>query len=224
MRYKVDWEAFVQEAREPHPKVFVTIAGYGSIETLHSAKAVYQWTNGRIAFERVYHLHHGTIDEWTTRIVEETCRLGSKLPIVALNEPIDVERCPCCNNSYSRVVDRGYGLKLAAPNWHRDSAACIYINPYQPSLALLFSLEGREIFAGHLHLCQRRHLHFACDEYEERSSIKTFPSVRAQVTRIVTMLLKDWQPATVLIGTGNHDSPCLIPDLVLPRCWEIRKH
>ena len=61
---------------EAPTRVFVTVAGYGSQQALHSMKAVYQWSDGRIAFERLYHLHSGTSDDWTTHIVEEAVRIG----------------------------------------------------------------------------------------------------------------------------------------------------
>lgn len=210
----------MRETALPSPRVLVTVGGYGTIEALHSAKAVYQWTDGRIVFERVYHLHAGTIDEWTTDIVDESVRLGRNIPIVLLDEPLDVAHCPCCRKSLSNVIDRGYGLRLVAPNWHTDSAGAIYINPQGPSLALTFSLEGREIFSASLHLCGGTHLQLSCDEYDERITVKRIPSVRMQVAHIVDNLLRDWQPAHLFMGTGDHDNPTIIDSLRLPNCWE----
>jgi hypothetical protein len=141
---KGDWEAFVAEGSAEKPRLLVTVSGYGTLEALHSAKAVYQWTDGRIVFERVYHLHSGTIDDWTTEIVDEVVRLGRKIPIVMVDGPLDVQGCPCCRHpSLSTVINRGYGLRRVAKNWDTASSASIYINPGQPSLAVNFALEER---------------------------------------------------------------------------------
>jgi hypothetical protein len=226
-RFKRDWEDFVREAALPKPRLLVTVGGYGTREVLHSAKAVYQWTDGRIVFERIYHLHAGTIGDWTTDIVNESVRLGRNIPIVLLDKPLDVAYCSCCRKSLSNVVDRGYGLRLVAPNWDADSAGVVYINPEQPSLAVTFSLDGREIFSASLHFCGGTHLDFECGEYSERVAIKPGPSVRDQVAQMLDNLLRDWCPARLLIGTGDHDNPDLMDGLRLPDCWEVvhaRKH
>ena len=127
-----------------------------------------------------------------------------------------VEQCPCCHKGLSRVFDRGYGLRSVAPNWDRDSAGRIYINPDRPSLAVDFALEQRLIFTETLHLCRGTHLHFECDDYDERHRIKRLPSV----TRLIENLLRDWNPARLLIGTGDHNAPHLLDGFELPRCWE----
>lgn len=219
-RFKQEWEDFVREAVLPSPRLLVTVAGYGTFTAVHSAKAVYQWTDGRIVFERVYHLHSGTIDDWTTDIVDESVRIGRNIPIVILDEPLDVAQCPCCRKSVSNVVDRGYALRRVARNWDTDSSAAIYINPHRASLALTFALEGREIFSASLHVCRGTHLHLICDEYDERVTLKRRGGARAQAVRIVEGLLRDWQPARLFIGTGDEDRPEIIPKLRLPDFWE----
>lgn len=164
LRHKQDWEAFIQEAQQSKPRLLSIISGYGTYEYIHSAKVTYQWTSGRIVFERVYHqLSSGNLDDWTTDIVEESGRLGRNIPLVLLDEPLDVKQCPCCHKGLNSVFDCGYGLCFVAPNWDRDSVGRIYINPNQPSLAINFALEDRFIFQGHLHLCGGAHLHFHCD-------------------------------------------------------------
>ena len=75
------------EAARPKPRLLATISAYGTADALHSAKVAFQWTDGRIAFERVYHLHTGTIDDWTTDIAEEVVRVGRRIPLVMLSEP-----------------------------------------------------------------------------------------------------------------------------------------
>lgn len=223
LRHKQEWESFIQEAQQPKPCLLATISGYGTVEYIHSAKVTYQWTSGRIIFERVYHqLGSGNLDDWTTDIVEESVRLGRNIPLVLLNEPLDVEQCPCCHKGLSNVFDRGYGLRCVAPNWDRNSFGSIYVNPSQPSLAVNFALEGRDIFAGHLHLCRGTYLHFTCDDYDERRPVKSRPSIRTQAVSLVENLLRDWKPARLLIGTGDPENPRLIDGLRLPGCWEAR--
>jgi len=222
LRCKQEWETFIQEAQQPKPRLLATVSGYGTYEYIHSAKVTYQWTSGRIIFERIYHqLSSGNLDDWTTDIIEESVRLGRNIPLVMLSEPLDVKHCPCCHKGLSNVFDRGYGLRCVVPNWDRDSVARVYVNPKQPSLAINFALEGLFIFFGSLHLCRRTHLHFHCDDYDERHSIKLRPSVRTQATCLIENLLRDWKPAQLLIGTGDHDTPHLIKSFELPRCWEV---
>jgi hypothetical protein len=222
-RSKQEWEEFVREAALPNPRLLVTVAGYGTRKAVHSAKAVYQWTDGRIVLERVYHLHTGSFDDWTTDIVDESVRLGRNIPIVLLDQPLDVTHCPCCRKSVSNVVERGYALRRVAPNWDTASAGAIYINPERPSLALTFSLDGREIFSASLHLCGGTDCHLACEEYDERIKLKRKPSVRTQAVQIVENLLRDWQPARLFIGTGDPDKPAMIDSLRLPDCWETSR-
>jgi hypothetical protein len=63
-------------------------------------------------------------------------------------------------------------------------------------------------------------LHYHSDGIDERVAVEERPSVRAQATRIVRAILKDWSPAKVFIGTGNPDAPDIINDLSLPLVWE----
>lgn len=220
-RHKQEWEAFIREAQLPKPRLLATISSYGTLEYIHSAKVTYQWTTGKIVFERVYHqLISGNIDDWATDLMEESVRLGLNIPLVIINDPLDVEHYPCCHKGLSNIINRGYSLRRVAPNWDRDSLGTIYINPDQPSLAIAFFLEGRSIFSGHFHLCRGKHLHFYCDGYDERRPVSRKPSVRGQVTRLIKNLLRDWGPAQLFIGTGDPDHPHLIDDLQLPRCWE----
>ena len=81
-------------------------------------------------------------------------------------------------------------------------------------------LLDRHLFSAHLHLCQGTHLHFTSDYYDERIKVRKRPSIRAQATKIVEKIVSDWEPAHIFIGTGNHDSPVLIDDFLLPKIWE----
>jgi hypothetical protein len=90
-RHKQEWEAFIREAQLPKPRLLATVSAYGTAEYVHSAKVTYQWTTGKIVFDRVYHqLVSGNIDDWTTDIVEECCRIGRPVPLVFLDSPLDV--------------------------------------------------------------------------------------------------------------------------------------
>ena len=216
---KRNWEEFVAESDNEKPQLLVTVSGFGTLNALHSVKSVYQWTDGRIAFERLYHVHSGMVDDWTTEIVAEAVRLGRHIPIALFERPYDVELCPCCHNSLSPVVDRGYGIRLTAENWDNASCASIYANPNQPSLAVDISLADRSVFALSLHLCNGKYLHIVGDDYEERLAIRPQPSVRTQATLTLQELLRDWRPAHVFIGTGDPDRPQLVDNMELPRDW-----
>ena len=111
------------EAQQAKPRLLATVSGYGTHEYIHSAKVTYQWTSGRIVFERVYHqLSSGNLDDWTTDIVEESVRLGRNIPLVLQDEPFEDEQCPGCHKGLSNIFDRGYGLRSVAPNWDRESS------------------------------------------------------------------------------------------------------
>ena len=49
--------------------------------------------------------------------------------------------------------------RLTDPTRLTESSCCIYINPTQPSLALVFFLRERQLLSGSLHLCQGKYLH-----------------------------------------------------------------
>lgn len=102
-----------------------------------------------------------------------------------------------------------------------DSLCTIYINPKNPSLVITVFLKNELLFSGYLHLCKDKHLHFKCDNYEECVPISRKPSVKIQAARIVNKVIKDWEPAKVLIGTGDENKPELISNLVLPNCWNL---
>jgi hypothetical protein len=106
------------------------------------------------------------------------------------------------------------------PGWATESSASIYINPGNPSLAMLISLRSEHMVQGHLHFCQGRYLHYHSEGIDDRLPIQSKPSVRAQASRIVQTVLQEWNPAKVFIGTGNPDSPKMISNLTLPNCWE----
>ncbi len=112
--------------------------------------------------------------------------------------------------------------RLTDPTWATESSSCIYINPDQPSLAIVFFLRDQEVISGYLHLCQGQYLHYRTDGIDDRVPADRLQGVRAHATRIVNTVLSEWQPAQVLVGTGDPDNPRPLSDLILPRCWETQ--
>lgn len=220
-KHKLSWEAFVVEARRPSPRVVATLAAYGTYELIRSLQLVTQWPDERIEYKKSYHLLDGGLDRMTDAVLDELKEIGPNIKLVLLDEPLPVEHCPCCGTGYSRTLKPAVVARHTDPDWPAQSACSIYINPDRPSLAIVFALREKKLCADSLHLCQGKVLHYQSEEIDERIAVQPTPSIRAQATRIVRKILKDWSPAKVLIGTGNPDAPELIKDLNLPACWEI---
>jgi hypothetical protein len=221
---KNSWESFVTEAKQNSPKIIATINAYGSHEQIHAVRLVMQWSDERIGYERVFHLLEGNYEYWAEEIFSEVQEFGDNITIALIDEPLPVEHCPCCGRGFSRTINQGIGLKITSPNWSIDSNCSIYINPNQPSLALLIHLDEELIYKSNLHLCQGKYLHYSGDYYDESIKTKNRPSVRTQATAIIQNVINVWEPSKLFIGTGDHDNPQIIPDLDLPRCWERRNH
>lgn len=218
--HKQSWEAFVIEARADAPAVIATLAAYGTVESVHSFQLVMQWPDERIEYKRSFHLLDASPDRLTDEIIAEVQAIGLHLKLVSLSEPFPIEHCPCCGTGYSRTVKPAIVARLTDPVWKTDSVCSIYVNPKQASIAVCMFLRDANLFNGSLHLCQGRFLHYANDYYEEHVPLRKYQSVRAQATSIIRSVIKEWAPAVLLIGTGDHDSPTLIEKLNLPRCWE----
>jgi hypothetical protein len=219
----MSWEAFIIEARKPNPKVVATLAAYGTLELIHSLQLVMQWPDERIEYTRSYHLLDGTLDKLTDAVMEEVSHIGQNVKFMVLNEPLPVEHCPCCGAGVSRTVKSAIVIRHTDSDWPTDSYCAIYINPETPLITVLFFLRQQQLLASTLHLCGGRFLHYHSDGVDERIAVQPKPSVRAQATRIVRTLLKEWSPGKVFIGTGNADTPQLIEDLDLPDFWEKRR-
>jgi hypothetical protein len=219
---KISWESFVKESQKGSPITIAVISLYGTMDSIHSAKIIFQWPNEKIEFERSFHLLQGPPDKWIDEMLEEVKSIGDNLAISLIDEVFPIEYCPCCSGSLSNTLKEGVVLRETSSEWKTDSIASIYINPITPSLAINISLGAKAVFSASLHLCQNSKLHLHCEYFDESVPIKRNPSIRTQATTIIDKLLKEWRPARILIGTGNPDRPELIEELRLPRVWEMR--
>ncbi len=219
LKYKLEWEAFVKEAQKEKPNALAVVNVYGTEESIHSMRLIFQTIESKIIVERLYHLLTGSPESWTDSAIDEVQWLGSNIPLVIVNKPLPIEYCSCCGESLSNVIDSNVAKKITASNWEQNSICSIYINPSQPSLAITLFYEKEILLTGWLHKCGE-HLHFICDNFEERVPIKKSPSVRTQATKILSKVLDEWHPARILIGTGDENDPKIIDSLNLPRIWE----
>lgn len=218
-KYKQEWEAFVEEAQKPQPNILAVINAYGTVEEVHSMRLLFQWSLGKIVFERVYHLLDGPVASWVDAALEEVQWLGQNIRVVPVGALLSVDHCPNCARGLSNTIDTNYATRLTAIDWDTQSIGSIYINPVQSSLAVNITYRGETIGAASLHRCSNN-LHFICDNYEERSLIRSRIGVRTQVSKIVNKYLSDWLPGTLLFATGNPDTPNIIQKMILPVIWE----
>ena len=219
LEYKREWEALVEEAQKEHPKVLAVINIYGTKESVHSMRLIFQTIDSKIIFERLYHLLTGAPENWIDSAIDEVRWLGPDIPLVIVSKPLPIEYCSCCGKSLASVIDSNVAKRITASNWEQNSICSIYINPSQPSLAIILLYEKEVILTGLLHKCGE-YLHFICDNFEERVPIKKSHSVRSQATKIVSKVLKEWHPGQILIGTGDENDPEIIDNLTLPRIGE----
>lgn len=217
--YKSEWEQTVSECKTENPKVVAVVNVYGSYENIHSVRFLLQNIEGKIIYQRIYHLLTGTPDQWIDNIIEEVSWLGKNVKLSIINEPLQVEYCPCCSVSLSNILDKNVVVHLTAKDWSEKSIASIYINPTNPSLALTISYDNKLIFSSHLHKCNN-YLHFRCDNFEERTPIKKNPSIRTQATEIIKKVITTWEPKMIFIGTGDPDNPVINNKFELPEIWE----
>jgi len=218
-RYKSEWEAFVEEASKPDPAVLAVVNVYGSEDRLHSARLLFQWVDGPIIFQRVYHLLDGPPDTWIDSLFSEIVWLGNGIKLALVDGVLDVAYCPHCHGSLCNVVTPGAARMLTAHDWPEQSIGSIYVNPEQPSLAVHIAYRTDPIVSASLHKCGRD-LHLHADNFDERRPITRRPSVRSQAMSLAMRFLSEWRPGKILIGTGDPDTPELMDQLRLPRCWE----
>ncbi len=217
--YKNEWEKTVEECKSDNPKIIAVVNTYGSFESIHSVRLLIQKVDGKIIYERIYHLLAGTPEQWTDAIVDEVVWLGKKVKLVTIDKPLQVEYCPCCSKSLANILDKNVAIHLTASDWKQKAIGSIYINPTFPSLALTVSYNDENVFTAHLHKCNG-HLHFVCDNFEERTPIKRNPSIRTQATEIIKRIVNTWEPAHLFIGTGDPDNPTITNEFNLPDIWE----
>lgn len=219
LKFKKSWEAFVAEATKPNPKVLAVINVFGNQAGIHAMKLVFQWQSGKIELVRMYHLLAGAVESWIDHAFNEIAWLSENIKIVIISDVFEPEYCPSCSSSLTTIIDENRAKKITSESWASDSVCSIYVNPTNPSLAIIISLKDKILCQGHLHLCGS-FLHFACAKYNERLRVRRKPSVRTQATRIIQKIIAEWEPGQILIGTGNPDSPSPIANLRLPECWE----
>jgi hypothetical protein len=217
--YKNEWEKTVLECQSKNPKVIAVVNSYGTYESIHSVRFFLQNSNGKIIYERIYHLLTGTPDQWTDNIIEEVEWLGKNVKLSLIDKPLEIEYCPCCSKSLANVLDNNVVVHLTASDWKEKSISSIYINPAFPSLALTIFYKDELVFTAHLHKC-KGYLHFRCDNFEERTPIKKSTSIRTQATEIISKVISSWETQNIFIGTGDPDKPNLINDFNLPKIWE----
>ena len=180
--------------------------------------------NGKIIYERLYHWHYGTIDDWTDWIMDEVIWLGKNIKLTLIDKPLDIELCPCCNKSLSNTIDKNAAIHITAKDWKEKSIGTIYINPTFPSFAMTIFYGDEILYTAHLHKCEDRHLHFLCDKFEERIPITKNSNIKKQATEIMEKIFKSWEPGQIFIGTDDPDKPTIIKEFKLPDIWEKKRN
>ena len=181
-----------------------------------------QWPDERIEYTRSYHLLDGNFDRLTDAVMRELQDVGPNVKLLIIGEPLPVEHCTCCGAGYSRTMKPAVVARYTDPEWAVHSSCAIYVNPETTLITMLFSLRTETLFFGTLHLCQGKFLHYRSEGVDERFEVGPGTSIRAQATRIINAVLKNWSPARVFIATGDQDKPEVIKALVLPAFWENR--
>ena len=124
---KESWESFVAEAKKPTPKVLAVLNVFGDYSNIHSLRLVFQWQDGHIEFERTCHLLDGPMDKLIDNVYEELQWLGKNIKLAILDEPLQIEYCPCCQSGYTRTLDKNIATKLTTESWENDSLCTIFI-------------------------------------------------------------------------------------------------
>jgi hypothetical protein len=154
LRLKHSWEAFVVEANLPDPRVIATLSGYGTENLIHSLQLVMQWPDERVEYKRSFLLLDGDLHRLTDEVLAELDAIGPRVKLALINQPLPVEHCPSCRTAFSRTLKSAVVRRLTNPVWVTDSACSIYINPDQPSLAIVIVLGQQQVLSSSLHLCQ----------------------------------------------------------------------
>ena len=116
-------------------------------------KIIFQWSDGKIVFERSYQQLDGDLDYWTDKAIEEVLRFGKNVKIVLINEPLKIEFCPNDKVSLSRTLDKPAARRVIANDWKEKSVATVYTNPEQASLAIVIFYNNEETMCMSIHRC-----------------------------------------------------------------------
>ena len=219
---KQEWEHTVAECNSDNPNIIAVLIAYGDYDNIHSVRLVIQNVDQKIIYQRDYHLLTGTPDQWTDDIIDEVAWLGKNVKLTVISEPSSIEHCSCGSVALSSTLDKNAAIHLTAKDWKEKSIGSIYINPTTPSIAFILSYGDDNIYTASMHKCNG-HLHFMCDNFEERTPIRKKPSIRTQASDIMQKVIKTWEPGRLFIGTGDPDKPTIIDDFDLPKIWEKRK-
>lgn len=216
--YKIEWEEFVKECKKDEPQVLATINAFGTYENIVGIKIIFQWSDGKIVFERSYQQLDGDLDYWTDKAIEEVSRFGRNVKIVLIDEPLKIEFCPNDKVSLSRTLDRPAAKRVIANDWKEKSVATVYTNPKQASLAIVIFYNNEEIMCMSIHRCGNKIVY---TDYKGVKSAKVKRlKVRKQIKTYVGQLLEKWGVKNVFYGTGNPEEPRLTNSCELPFCWE----
>lgn len=217
--YKIEWKEFVKECKKDEPQVLATVKAFEIYENIIGMKITFQWSDGRIVFERSYQQLDGDLDYWTDKAEEEVLRFDKNVKMVMLDKPFAIEFCPNDKVSLSRTLDEPAAKKVIANDWKEKSVATVYTNPKQASLAVLIFYNNEEIARMYIQRCGNKIKYL---DYKGVKSAKVrMLNVRKQVKTYSEQLLKKWDVENVFYGTGNPDNPRLTKQCELPFCWEL---
>ena len=221
---KKQWEETVVEAQKDNPKLLAVINVYGTEESIHSTRFFIQTTDKEIIYERIYHLLQSSMEDWTDRIMEEIIWLGKNIKLTIIDKPLQIEYCPCCKKTLLSILDENVAIRLTTEDWKEKAIASIYINPKVTRITIMIFYDNDILFTGVLHKCNKVHLHFISENYEERVPITKNIGVRSQVTQIVAKICStgDLDLASIFVGTGDENNPEILDDFNLPKFWEYR--
>ncbi len=85
----------------------------------------FQWADvradGRLVFERVYHLLDAPPDKWVDWATAEMGWLDRGIKLVLLDQPVPVEHCPCCERGLTSTIPAGRARRLTSRTWGSSS-------------------------------------------------------------------------------------------------------
>lgn len=220
--HKLSWEAFVAEARSENPRVLATVTMYGTEEYVHAAELVMQWPY-RMEYRKVYHQRDGEIEQWIDDIFRELDEVGKNVGIVFFNDALPDDHCPSCGTGLSNLVHASAAIRMTHPRWDAESACSIFVYPDRPAVDVAIGIADEVMFEAWVRPCKGTHIHVTTTERDTRIALRRRPSVRTQVSMALEAMIRQWQPAAVVIGTGSPKKPRLVDAFDLPACWEAHR-